>query len=122
MLLVAVLTGWSQDPILVKDGFQANGSMTIYWESENPQDMTNADEGTKWHLEKQKGVVTFWIDLPDPKLKQLSKTTWKDVALTMTMTDSMKMYVVRGNRVRHLTIAEYEKGKYLVQLCSIYEQ
>jgi hypothetical protein len=121
-LLMVAIASTAQTPTLIEDGFQTNGSMNIYWESEDPNDMANADQGAKWHLEKQKGIVTFWIDLPQPQLKQLSKTSWKEAALFMIVTNGMKMYVVRDNQFRHLTIAEYEKGKYMVQLCSILEQ
>ncbi len=127
LLLSFVQVISAQEPILLDKDFQMNGAMTLFWETEDPKDISNADEGTKWHLEQKKinGVrhITFWIDLLDPSLKQLSKTTWKDAVVTMITTEEkMKMYVVRDYQFRHLLIAEYEKGKYVVQLCSIIEE
>ena len=127
LLLLAVLKVSSQEPKLLEKDFQINGTMTLFWETEDPNDMSNADEGAKWHLEQKSinGIrnITFWIDLPNPLLKQLSKTTWKDaVVIMIPVEDNKKMYVVRDYQFRHLLIAEYEKGKYLVQLCSIIEE
>lgn len=128
LLLLAGLAAVAQTPRLLDADFQMNGPMTIYWDTDNPADMTNADVGCKWHLEQKKSgdtrTVTFWIDMADYRLKQLSKTTWKDavVVLTENGDEKLKMYVVRDYQFRHLTIAEYERGKYLVQLCSIFEQ
>ena len=115
----------AQEAKLLEADFQMNGAMTMFWETEDPQDMSYADEGCRWHLEQKKDndkrIVTFRIDRPDPKLKQLSKTTWKDAIVTMIIREGKKMYVVRDYQFRHLVIAEYDKGKYLVQLCSIVE-
>ena len=129
-LLLSVLLGVAmsalgqQTDLLVND-FQINGSMTLYCESESISDYSDADKGAKWHLEQksEKGIriVTFWIDLPDPRLKQLSKTTWSSSAVFLTTMNGLKMYIVRDNEFKHLVIAEYEKGKFLVQFCSIYD-
>ncbi len=126
-MLLAMLTTSAQTTTLLDKDFQINGAMTLFWETEDPKDMSNADEGAKWHLEQKNidGIrnITFWIDLPNPSLKQLNKTTWQDaVVILTTVEDSKKMYVVRDYQFRHLLIAEYEKGKYIVQLCSIIEE
>lgn len=127
-LLMAGLSVSAQTPKLLVNPFQINGAMTIFWETEYPDDMREADLGCKWHLE-QKGsgdekVVSFWIDMPDPRLRGLNKTTWKNAAVVLTEVgeQKLKMYVVRDAQFRHLTIAEYERGKFLVQLCSVVER
>ena len=127
LMLLICLTASAQEPILLENDFQINGNMTLFWETEDSNDISNADEGAKWHLEQKNinGIhyITFWIDLLDPKLKQLNKTTWKNAIVTLTKTDEKtKMYVVSDNQFRHLLIVEYEKGKNLVQLCSIFEE
>ena len=126
LLLSCITTKGQSNPTILDADFQMNGTMTLFWETEDPQNISNADEGCKWHLEQKKEngkrIVTFWIDMSDPKLKQLNKTTWKDAVVTMVIVeDKKKMYVVRDYQFRHLTIMEYDKEKYLVQLCSIVE-
>ncbi len=121
-MFLMVITSIAQEPILVEgDKFQASGSMNMYWESENPVDMAEADEGARWHIEKNdKHTVTFWIDLPKSGLYQLSKNTWKDAVLIVEKSaENRKMYSVHDSQFRHLVIMEYEKNKYIVQLCSI---
>ena len=119
------MSALGQQTDLLVNNFQINGAMTLYCESENISDCSDADKGAKWHLEQKsaKGVrnITFWIDLPDPRLRQLSKTTWSSSAVFLTNMNGLKMYVVRDNEFKHLVIVEYEKGKFLVQFCSIYE-
>lgn len=125
VLLGAAMSALGQQTDLLVNDFQINGAMTLYCESESISECSDADKGAKWHLEQKsaKGVrnVTFWIDLPDPRLKQLSKTTWSSSAVFLTNMNGLKMYVVRDNEFKHLVIAEYEKGKFLVQFCSIYD-
>lgn len=122
MILLAVMTVSAQEPILI-DGnmFQESGSMNMYWESENTDDISKADDGARWHIEKNgQNTITFWIDLPQQGLYQLSKTTWNDAALIMEKpAEDRKIYSVHDDQFRHLAVIEYDKGKYLVQLCSI---
>jgi hypothetical protein len=116
-LFLLTMTAGAQDPVLIEDGFQANCTMNIFWESDDPDDMADADKDAKWHIEKQDGCITFWIDLP--QVKQLSKTQWKNAALTMTVINGMKTYIVSDHQFRHLAILEFEKNKYIVHLYSI---
>ena len=54
----------AQDIRLIEDGFSASGSMNMYWETENTDDISKADDGARWHLERKGGSITFWIDEP----------------------------------------------------------
>ena len=107
---------------LIQDGFKTSGSMVMYWESENTDDITKADDGAKWHLEQNDGMITFWIDVPPLSLYNLSKTQWKKdiTALVLNkMENGLRVYIVADLQFRHLQVIEYEKDKWLVQLCSV---
>ena len=121
MLLVSMTAG-AQDVRLIDDGFSVSGSMNMYWETEDKNDISYADKGSRWHLERKEGKTTFWIDCPPLNLWQLSKTIWKDaVATVQIMENNLKVYIVRDIQFKHLMVLEFEKDKYMVQLCSIYE-
>ena len=99
--------------------------MDLYWETTDTNDITNADKGAKWHIERKNNIITFWIDIPPLGLYSLSKTSWKaeDAALVLnTMDNGFKVYIVADLQFRHLQIMEYEKGKWLVHLCSYLSQ
>lgn len=111
----------SKDPILIQNGFGTSGSMNLYLETNDMNDIAAADDGAKWHLEKKNDVISFWIDIPPMKLYRLSETRWTkdDVALVLNKMDNgLRMYIVANLQFRHLQIIEYEKNKWLVHLCS----
>lgn len=120
VFFVTIITANGQT--FIQDGFKTSGSMVMYWESENTDDITKADDGAKWHLEQNDGMITFWIDIPPLNLYHLSKTQWKKyiTALVLNkMENGLRVYIVADLQFRHLQVIEYEKGKWLVQLCSV---
>lgn len=111
----------SKDPILIQNGFSTSGSMNLYLETNDMNDIADADDGAKWHLEKKNDVISFWIDIPPMKLYRISETRWTkdDAALVLNKMDNdLRMYIVANLQFRHLQIIEYEKNKWLVHLCS----
>lgn len=122
ILAFSVMIATANGQTLIQDGFKTSGSMVMYWESENTDNITKADDGAKWHLEQNEGMITFWIDIPSLSLYNLSKTQWeKNIsALVLNkMGNGLRVYIVADLQFRHLQVIEYEKDKWLVQLCSV---
>jgi hypothetical protein len=81
ILAFSVMIATANGQTLIQNDFKTSGSMVMYWESENTDNITKADDGAKWHLEQNEGMITFWIDIPSLSLYNLSKTQWeKDIA------------------------------------------
>ena len=123
MLLVATSVEAQEQkaPVFIEDGFSTSGTMDMYWETKNTDDITKADKGARWHLENKNGNITFWIDVPPMNLYSLSKTQWKSEStiLVQSETDTGTiLYSVGDPFYTHLQILEYEKNKWLVHLCS----
>lgn len=122
ILAFSVMITTANGQTLIQDGFKTSGSMVMYWESGNTDDITKADDGAKWHLEQNDGMITFWIDVPPLNLYHLSKTQWKKniSALVLNkMENGLRVYIVADLQFRHLQVIEYEKDKWLVHLCSV---
>ena len=122
ILAFSVMITNANGQTLIQDGFKTSGSMVMYWESVNTDDITKADDGAKWHLEQNDGMITFWIDVPPLNLYHLSKTQWKKniSALVLNkMGNGLRVYIVADLQFRHLQVIEYEKDKWLVHLCSV---
>lgn len=122
ILAFSVMIATANGQTLIQNGFKTSGSMVMYWESENTDNITKADDGAKWHLEQNEGMITFWIDIPSLSLYNLSKTQWeKDIAALVLnkMENGLRVYIVADLHFRHLQVIEYEKDKWLVHLCSV---
>lgn len=122
VLFMSILAVNAQEDILHLDnGFKTSGSMDMFWESEDESDAYPVDDGSRWHLEIQDDIITFWIDVPKLALYSLNLTKWelgKNCA-SLHRNDGLKMYLVFDSNCRHLGIIEYEKNKWLVQLCTV---
>jgi hypothetical protein len=123
MLLVATSVEAQEQkaPVFIEDGFSTSGTMDMYWETKNTDDITKADKGARWHLEKKNGNITFWIDVPPMNLYFLSKTQWRSESTMLVQSETVNgtiLYFVEDVNFRHLQILEYEKNKWLVHLCS----
>ena len=116
ILLVVMHAGaqGQKPPVLIEDGFSTNGTMNLYWETKDTNDITKADEGARWHIENKNGYITFWIDVPPLNLYSLSKTQWKSENTMLVQSETVDgtiLYFVEDTNFRHLQILEYEKNK-----------
>ena len=124
VMLLIVLSADAQEqrpPVFIEDGFSTSGTMDMYWETNNTDDITKADKGARWHLENKGGKITFWIDVPSLNLYSLSKTQWRSESTMLVQSETIDgtiLYFVEDTNFRHLQILEYEKNKWLVHLCS----
>ena len=59
MLLVAMHAGAQEQnlPVFIEDGFSTSGTMDMYWETKDTDDITKADKGARWHLEKRMATL-----------------------------------------------------------------
>ena len=111
----------TNETIFIENGFKASGSMNMYWESTNTDDINPADNGSRWHLEVNNDIISFWIDCPHLDLYELSKMQWSkdEAALVYNKTEGNRIvYTVAKPPFKHLSIFEYDKNKWLVHLCS----
>ena len=124
MMFLVVMHAGAQEqkpPVFIEDGFSTSGTMDLYWETKNTDDITKADKGARWHLENKNGYITFWLDVPPMNLYSLSKRQWKTESTMLVQSetaDGTILYFVEDAIFRHLQILEYEKNKWLVHLCS----
>lgn len=125
LLMSLLAVNAQEDAFLMDNGFKASGSMDMFWESEDDSEISPVDEGAKWHLEIQDDVIMFWIDVPKHDLYSLSLSQWElgKNSVFLHRKDGLKMYLVCDTKAkcRHLGIVEYDKNKWLVQLCTVYE-
>ena len=122
LIAMMLLTIIANAQTTIEKGFKKSGTMSLYWETKDVSNISKADKGAKWNIDYTGNDIVFWIDIPSEGLYNLSKTKWneREHKLIMTTVDGGgKMYVVKDSKYRHLTVMEYEKGKWLVQLCSV---
>ena len=106
---------------LIEEDINVSGSMDQYWETTDIGDVSPADKGARWHLVKKGEIIIFWIDIPPMGLYELSKTQWNtdhNVLAIQKDAKGLVSYYIASSKFMHLCILEYEKGHWLVQLCS----
>lgn len=93
----------------------------MYWETTDLDDAGKADEGARWHLEQMNDTISFWIDVPPLGLYHLSKKQWikGDACAIYQKIAGFRTYVIFDVRFKHIQIFEYDKNKWMVQICSI---
>ncbi len=115
-----VSTAQEKDFFLAENGFSVSGSMNMFLETTDMKDITPTDNDARWHIVHKGDVIEFWIDLINHKIYNLNKTQWQanNTVLAVQISDGLRTYIVSDSKFIHLQIIEYEKNKWLVNLCS----
>ena len=105
IVLLTAMAAFAQneEPVLIQNGFSTSGTMNMFLETTDINDVAKADDGAKWHLELKNDTITFWIDVPPMGLYRLSETKWKkdDAALVLNKMDNgLRVYIVADIQFR----------------------